>query len=144
MTGPGMTGPGPDGRAVGGAGIDAAGAGGAAGGDGGGGAGGAGRVVPGLAVERTVLAWTRTWLTLGACGLLLLRLGSGAMPPAAVALLVGAASTLAVTGAGLRRTRYLRTRGPAAPVAAGVRAAGLTAATATVVGLAAAALIAVR
>jgi hypothetical protein len=93
--------------------------------------------VSGLAVERTVLAWTRTWLTVGACGLLLIRLGQ--LP---VALAAGAAAVLAATAAGRRRTRYLHRS--EVPLAAGVRAAAVTSVTATLLGATAAVLILLR
>jgi len=96
---------------------------------------------PGLAVERTVLAWNRTWLTVGACGLLLLRLGEGSTSHLVGALLLGGPAMLTATAAGRRRARYLRTRAAGSPVSAGVRAAGVIAATATLLGLGTAALI---
>ena len=97
---------------------------------------------PGLAVERTVLAWDRTWLTVGACGLLLLRLGHGSTPRLAAAVLLGGVAMLAATAAGRRRARYLRTRAVASPVSAGVRAAGVIAAAVALLGIGTAALIA--
>jgi len=99
---------------------------------------------PGLAVERTVLAWTRTWLTTGVCGLLLLRLGSGSAPRGVAALLAGALSTLVVAAVGRRRAGYLHTLSALSRVEPAVRAAALTAGTAALLGLAAAGIIAAR
>jgi uncharacterized membrane protein YidH (DUF202 family) len=100
---------------------------------------------PGLAVERTVLAWTRTWLSVGVCGLLLARVTAGSAPRLAVALTAGALAVGVTTAVGRRRAARLRAiaatphalRPPA-------RAATATAATVALFGLAAAALLATR
>ena len=97
----------------------------------------------GLAVERTVLAWNRTWLAVGACGLLLLRLGQGSTARLAAALLLGGVVLLAATAAGRRRARCLRTRADGGPISPGIRAAAVIAVAATLLGPGAAALIAV-
>ena len=99
---------------------------------------------PGLAVERTVLAWTRTWLTVAACALLLLRLTSAAPMRTAAALGVGAVAVLACTVVGRRRAVRLRALAADATgrIVPAVRAAAVTAATATLLGLAAAVLVA--
>ena len=96
----------------------------------------------GLAVERTVLAWTRTWLAVGAVTLLLLRLGQGSTPQVAVALAVGGSAFLAVTLAGRRRGRRLRALRGTRPFDLAGRAALLTTVTTTALGLAAAVLVA--
>jgi uncharacterized membrane protein YidH (DUF202 family) len=100
---------------------------------------------PGLAVERTVLAWTRTWLSVGACGLLLLRMSVGSAPRLALALTAGALAIAVTTAVGRRRAARLReiatTPDELRPP---VRAATATAATVALFGLAAAALVATR
>jgi hypothetical protein len=70
---------------------------------------------PGLAVERTVLAWIRTWLSVTVCGLLLLRLGIGSAPRVAAGLTVSAVAVLVVTVTGRRRARTLRDHARPAP-----------------------------
>ena len=100
---------------------------------------------PGLAVERTVLAWTRTWLSVGVCGLLLFRMSIGSVGRVAAALSIGALALLVATVTGRRRAARLRqvaTSPRQFPVA--TRAVPLTAATVTLLGLAVAALVAVR
>lgn len=95
---------------------------------------------PGLAVERTVLAWQRTWLTVGACGLLLLRLGSGSPVRVAAILGLGAVVVLAGTYAARRRAQRLR----AGLVTPAFRAATWLTATVVLLGPAVAALILAR
>lgn len=97
---------------------------------------------PGLAVERTVLAWTRTWLTVGVVALLLLRLGSGSVLRAGASLTVGGLAMGVVTVAGRRRGRRLRALTATGPFDLAGRATLLTAATTTALGLAAALVIA--
>jgi len=100
---------------------------------------------PGLAVERTVLAWLRTWLAVGGCGLLLFRMSVGSTAREAAALAIGAAALVLTTLAGRRRATHLRAIAPqpaALRVATG--ATGLTTATVVLFGLAAAALVVAR
>ena len=80
---------------------------------------------PGVAPERTALAWTRTVLSYGACVLLCLRLARGS-PAVFAAVAAGGAVAVGTLGATARsRQRRLPTgRGPA-PFQAAV-AAGLT------------------
>jgi uncharacterized membrane protein YidH (DUF202 family) len=99
---------------------------------------------PGLAVERTVLAWTRTWLAVGACGLLLFRMSIGSAGRVAAALGVGAVALVVITVTGRRRAALLRVVAATPrhlPVA--TRAVAVTAATVTLLGLATAVLVAV-
>jgi uncharacterized membrane protein YidH (DUF202 family) len=100
---------------------------------------------PGLAVERTVLAWTRTWLAVGACALLLFRISIGSTARVAVALAIGATALAITTLTGRRRATYLRAVAPR-PVSLHVPtgATTVTAATVVLLGLAAAALVAAR
>jgi uncharacterized membrane protein YidH (DUF202 family) len=97
---------------------------------------------PGLAVERTVLAWLRTWLAVGGCGLLLFRMCIGSTAREAAALTIGAAALVLITIAGRRRATHLRAVA-ARPASLRVPTAGtgLTAATVVLFGLAAAALV---
>ena len=98
---------------------------------------------PGLAVERTVLAWTRTWLSVGVCGLLLFRISMGSAGRVAAALAVGAVALGLATVTGRRRAALLRAVAATPrhlPVA--TSAIALTAATVTLLGLAAAVLVA--
>ena len=67
---------------------------------------------PGLAVERTVLAWWRTWLAVGGCGLLLFRMSIGSTAREAAALAIGAAALVLTTLAGRRRATHLRAIAP--------------------------------
>ena len=98
---------------------------------------------PALAVERTVLAWTRTWLAVGACGLLLCRISIGSTARIAAALSIGAVALVLTTLAGRRRATHLRAVA-ATPrhLAVATSAVALTAATVTLLGLAAALLVA--
>jgi uncharacterized membrane protein YidH (DUF202 family) len=96
---------------------------------------------PGLAVERTVLAWTRTWLSVAVCGLLLFRISTGSAVRIAAALAAGAGAVLLSTVAGRRRTTRLRAFAGAGVVDPATRAAALTTATVAVFALAAAALV---
>jgi uncharacterized membrane protein YidH (DUF202 family) len=97
---------------------------------------------PGLAVERTVLAWLRTWLGVGGCGLLLLRMSIRSTALLAAALAVGAVALALITFAGRRRTTHLRAIAPRpASLRLATGATGLTAATVVLFGLAAAALV---
>jgi uncharacterized membrane protein YidH (DUF202 family) len=98
---------------------------------------------PGLAVERTVLAWTRTWLAVGACGLLLFRMTVGSGGRVAAALTVGAVALVLATVTGRRRAALLRAVA-ATPrhLPVGTRAVALTTATVTLLGVAAAILAA--
>jgi uncharacterized membrane protein YidH (DUF202 family) len=91
----------------------------------------------GLAAERTDLAWSRSGLSLGACGLLILRglpsvTGDPSRPAAGVVLLVMGAATWALGywSAHRRRASPGRPRPPAtwsdlAPAAYGTAAVGL-------------------
>jgi len=97
---------------------------------------------PGLAVERTVLAWSRTWLAIGGCGLLLFRMSIGSTALVAAALTIGAAALVLITLASRRRATHLRAIAPRpASLRVATGAAGLTAATVVLFGLAAAALV---
>jgi uncharacterized membrane protein YidH (DUF202 family) len=82
---------------------------------------------PGVAPERTVLAWTRTTLSYGVCVLLCLRLSRGSPALLGAVGTVGAVTTAAVAVAARSRRRRLAAAvrpGPA-PVQAAT-AAGLT------------------
>jgi uncharacterized membrane protein YidH (DUF202 family) len=100
---------------------------------------------PGLAVERTVLAWTRTWLSVGVCGLLLLRITVGSPARLAVALTTAALALCVLTVIGRHRATRLRAIA-ATPHALHppVRAAATTAATVALFGLIAAVLLVAR
>lgn len=95
---------------------------------------------PGLAVERTVLAWTRTWLSAAVCAVLLLRLSAGSTVRTAASLVVGTVALVTLTAAGHRRANRLR----AARLDPAVRTARVTAITVTLLGAAAAVLVATR
>jgi uncharacterized membrane protein YidH (DUF202 family) len=100
---------------------------------------------PGLAVERTVLAWTRTWLAVGVCGLLLLRVSVGSTPRLVVALGAGALALAITTVSGRRRASRLRAAAATPgtlPLA--TRPVAVTAATVALLGLAAAVLVLIR
>jgi uncharacterized membrane protein YidH (DUF202 family) len=100
---------------------------------------------PGLAVERTVLAWTRTWLSVGVCGLLLLRVTAGSAPRLAAALTAGGLALAVTTAVGRRRATRLRAVATTPQsLRPPVRAATTTAATIALFGLAAAALLVTR
>jgi uncharacterized membrane protein YidH (DUF202 family) len=100
---------------------------------------------PGLAVERTVLAWTRTWLAVGACGLLLFRMSVGSPGRVAAAVTIAAVALVLATVTGRRRAALLRAvAATPRPLSVGTRAAALTAATVTLLGAAAAVLVAIR
>jgi hypothetical protein len=91
------------------------------------------------------LAWTRTWLAVVACGLLLLRMSIGSGTRLAVALGVGTLALVLTTLAGRRRATRLRALAAApGPVEPPVGPAALTAATVSLLGLAAAVLVATR
>lgn len=94
---------------------------------------------PGVAPERTALAWTRTVLSYGVCVLLCLRLVQES--PALLAAVGGAgAGAVGVLGVAARgRQRQLPTGARPAPAQAAL-AAGLT----VLLGVAAAALVAFR
>jgi uncharacterized membrane protein YidH (DUF202 family) len=99
----------------------------------------------GLAVERTVLSWWRTWLAVGACGLLLFRMSIGSPALVAAALTIGAVALALITLVGRRRAAHLRaTAQRPASVRVGTGATGLTAATVVLFGLAVAALVVAR
>jgi uncharacterized membrane protein YidH (DUF202 family) len=99
----------------------------------------------GLAVERTVLAWLRTWLAVGACALLLFRISIGSTARVAAALTIGAAALLITTLAGRRRANHLRAIAPRpASLRVATTATRLTTATVVLLGLAAAALVIAR
>ncbi|HEV7655797.1 MAG TPA: DUF202 domain-containing protein [Mycobacteriales bacterium] len=101
---------------------------------------------PGLAVERTVLAWTRTWLSVAVCGLLLIRIGLGSSPLLVAGLAVSAVATLVVTVVGRRRAAILRplAGAPTAPVPRATRSAATLAATISLLALAVALLLALH
>ena len=100
---------------------------------------------PGLAVERTVLAWTRTWLSVGACGLLLTRMSLGSPPRVAAALTIGAVALALTTLAGRRRATVLRAvAARPRPLPAPARATALTSGIVTLFGVGAAVLVALR
>jgi uncharacterized membrane protein YidH (DUF202 family) len=99
---------------------------------------------PGLAVERTVLAWMRTWLAVGACALLLFRLSIGSTGRVA-ALAIGATALAITTVTGRRRATHLRAIAPRpASLHVATTATSVTAATVVLLGLAAAAFVAAR
>lgn len=101
---------------------------------------------PGLAVERTVLAWTRTWLSAAVCALLLLRL-SGSGPRLVVTAVLAAAAPAVLAWTGYRRAGRLLARAgvaPPAPVDPVARAVAATAAIVTLLGLVAAVLVSIR
>jgi hypothetical protein len=67
---------------------------------------------PGVAAERTVLAWNRTTLAYAACVLLCVRLAAGSLP---LALTVVGAGATGLTGlATATRSRYRRVHADAA------------------------------
>jgi hypothetical protein len=100
---------------------------------------------PGLAVERTVLAWSRTWLAVGACALLLFRMTIGSTARVAAALTIGATALALTTLAGRRRATHLRAiAARPASLRVATIATGLTTATVVLFGLAAAALVIAR
>ncbi len=99
---------------------------------------------PALAVERTMLAWSRTGLSAAVCGLLLLRLGAGSTGRLGVALGAGGTALAVLAWTGRRRAGRLGARTDRSPVDPDARAVGTTAATVTLLGLAAAALVATR
>jgi uncharacterized membrane protein YidH (DUF202 family) len=100
---------------------------------------------PGLAVERTVLAWTRTWLAVGGCGLLLVRMSAGSTPRVAAALAGSAVALVVTTLAGRRRATHLRAVAATPPaLRPATRAAAVTAATVGALGVVAAVLAATR
>jgi uncharacterized membrane protein YidH (DUF202 family) len=100
---------------------------------------------PGLAVERTVLAWTRTWLAVGACGLLLFRMSIGSTAQVAAVLTIGAVALVLTTLAGRHRATHLRAIAPRpASLRVATGATGLTTATVALLALAAAALVLTR
>ena len=100
---------------------------------------------PGLAVERTVLAWTRTWLAVAACALLLFRISIGSTARVAATLAIGATALAITTFFGRRRASHLRAIAPGpASLHVATAATGMTTATVVLFGLAAAALIIAR
>jgi uncharacterized membrane protein YidH (DUF202 family) len=100
---------------------------------------------PGLAVERTVLAWWRTWLAIAGCGLLLFRMTVDSTALVAAAATICAVALVLITIAGRRRAGHLRAIAPRpAALRVGTGATGLTAATVVLFGLAAAVLVLLR
>jgi hypothetical protein len=96
-------------------------------------------------VERTVLAWTRSWLAVGGCALLLLRISIGSAPRLAAALALGALALVLATLAGQRRATRLRALAAApGPLDPPVLPAAVMAASVSLLGLAAAVLVATR
>ena len=92
---------------------------------------------PGVAPERTLLAWTRTALSAGVCALLLLRLAAGSTPRLVVAAALGVPAAAVLAGAARHRSRRLRAAAPGEPV----RAAATAAVVSVLLALAAAVLI---
>jgi uncharacterized membrane protein YidH (DUF202 family) len=80
---------------------------------------------PGVAPERTALAWTRTLLSYGVCVLLCLRLARGSPVLLAAVAAGGGLAVAALGGAARGRQRELPAGTGLAPVQAAV-AAGLT------------------
>jgi uncharacterized membrane protein YidH (DUF202 family) len=96
---------------------------------------------PGVAPERTVLAWTRTTLAYGVCVLLCLRLSRGSPALLGAVGTVGAVATAAVAVAARSRRRELAAAARPAPARVqAATAAGLT----VLLAAAAAALVALR
>jgi uncharacterized membrane protein YidH (DUF202 family) len=94
---------------------------------------------PGVAPERTALAWSRTVLSYAACVLLGLRLARGSVVLLVAVGLAGGAAVTVLGVAARGRQRRLRARPGPAPALPAL-AAGLTVA----LGLAAAALVVLR